>query len=37
MEKKEKLHAQLDDCSEFILNLEEKVFKANKTALELLK
>lgn len=36
-EAREKLQQELDSSTDYILELEEKVYKANKTSLELLK
>ena len=37
VEAREKLKQDLDNGTEFILELEEKVYKANKTSLDLLR
>lgn len=34
---REKLQQELENATDYILELEEKVYKANKTSLELLK
>jgi len=36
-DQKEGLQRELDNATDYILELEEKVYKANKTSLELLK
>lgn len=37
IQQKEHLQKELDNATDYILELEEKVYKANKTSLELLK
>ena len=37
VEQKEVLQRDLENATDYILELEEKVYKANKTSLELLK
>lgn len=36
LEQKEKLHSELDQATEYIITMEEKVYKSNKISLELL-